>query len=269
MSALSAAVKSLVLRAGVCLWVCSLSGVAHAGLFADDDARKAIVDLRAQFRLATEENRARLDALANEMANLGSRHEALLKRFNDLEAKVETLTLENRQLRAQVEQAAKDLRDSSNRVAEIQSRLKEVSGRFDPISVSFDGLQMTVMPEEKQAFDEAMAFYRAEEFGISAVLLESFRARFDKSGYRPVVNFWLGMSQMGKKDCRQAMESLRAYMRESPAGSYVPKAMFSVGNCQATLKDRTGARRTFEELIKAYPAFDEIPAARELLSQLR
>jgi TolA-binding protein len=47
------------------------------------------------------------------------------------------------------------------------------------------------------------------------------------------------------------------------------EAMLSVGNCQLELKDIKAARKTFNELVKAYPHTEAAAAASERLAKLK
>ncbi|MCX7234495.1 MAG: tol-pal system protein YbgF, partial [Burkholderiales bacterium] len=48
-----------------------------------------------------------------------------------------------------------------------------------------------------------------------------------------------------------------------------PEAALSVANCQAELKDTRGARKTLDDLIKAYPASEAAGAAKDRLKVLK
>lgn len=45
--------------------------------------------------------------------------------------------------------------------------------------------------------------------------------------------------------------------------------MLSIANCQIELKDTAGARRTLDELVKAYPQSEAAVAAKERLARFR
>jgi TolA-binding protein len=45
--------------------------------------------------------------------------------------------------------------------------------------------------------------------------------------------------------------------------------VLSIANCQIELKDNAAARRTLDELVKAYPQSEAASAARERLARLR
>ena len=55
----------------------------------------------------------------------------------------------------------------------------------------------------------------------------------------------------------------------APDHPKAPEAVLSIANCQIELKDTRAARRTLEDLGKAYPQSEAAQAAKERLSRLR
>jgi TolA-binding protein len=47
-----------------------------------------------------------------------------------------------------------------------------------------------------------------------------------------------------------------------------PEALLSTANCQVELKDVRSARRTLEELLKAYPQSEAASVAKERITKL-
>ena len=48
-----------------------------------------------------------------------------------------------------------------------------------------------------------------------------------------------------------------------------PEALLSMANCQVELKDTKSARKTLEDLIKAYPQAEAASVAKDRLSKLK
>ena len=48
-----------------------------------------------------------------------------------------------------------------------------------------------------------------------------------------------------------------------------PEAVLSIANCQIELKDTRAARKTLEDLIKAYPQSEAAVAGKERLARLK
>jgi len=54
-----------------------------------------------------------------------------------------------------------------------------------------------------------------------------------------------------------------------PDSAKAPEAMLAIANCQAELKDTKAARKTIEDLVKAYPKSEAAQAGRERLVSMR
>src|SRR5437762_9849360 len=102
---------------GAAALACALfAPAAQAGLFDDDEARKAILDLRQKLEQSNEAQRARQAELNAQMAD----QIAQLKRsLLDLNTQLETLRAENAKLRGQDEQMVRG-------VAELQRHVKDM-----------------------------------------------------------------------------------------------------------------------------------------------
>jgi len=97
----------------------------------------------------------------------------------------------------------------------------------------------------------------------------AFQKRYPKSGYAESVQFWLGNAQYGKREYREAMTSFRSYVAVAPESPRAPEALLSLANCQLELKDSKGARKTLDDLVKAYPKSEAAQAGRDRLASLK
>jgi tol-pal system protein YbgF len=126
-----------------------------------------------------------------------------------------------------------------------------------------------VDPAEQRDFDGAITAFRKGDFVASQSLFTEFLRRYPASGYKPAALFWLGNSQYANRDYRGAIANFRALLQQSPEHPRAPEAVLSIANCQIELKDNAGARRTLDELVKAYPQSEAANAAKERLARLR
>ena len=55
----------------------------------------------------------------------------------------------------------------------------------------------------------------------------------------------------------------------APDSPRAPEAMLAIANCQAELKDTKAAKKTIDDLLKAYPKSEAAQAGRERLAALR
>jgi tol-pal system protein YbgF len=239
---------------------------AHAALFSDDEARRAILDLRQKVEQNSEAQRrqqAELDAQLAEQ--IGQLRQSLL----DLNTQIEALRVENARLRGQGEQLGRDVAEVQRRLKDVQQGIDERIARIEPQKVTFEGREFSVQPEEKRLYEEAVATFRRGDFTAAAASLSAFLRRYPASGYRESALFWLGNSYYGKRDYNEAITAFRTLVADAPASPRAPEALLSIANCQVELKDGKAARRTIDELIKAYPNSEAAAAGRERLASLR
>ena len=250
-------------------------GLAQAGLFDDEEARKAILDLRARIQASTDEARARAAeqdkvtaALAEQVKQL-QQLQTLRRSVLDLNDQIEAQRADNAKLRGAQEQLARDLADAQRRLKDASATLDERLRMLEPQKVALDGKEFVVEPEEKRSHDQAMAVLRGGDFDKAAQALAGFLQRFPASGYADSVRFWLGNAYYGQRNYKDAISTFRALITAAPTHPRAPEALLAVANCQIEMKDNKAARRTLDELGKAYPGTDAANAAKERLSSLK
>ena len=81
--------------------------------------------------------------------------------------------------------------------------------------------------------------------------------------------FWVGNAQYANREYKDAIRNFNALIAKSPQHLRAPESMLSVANCQVELKDLKSARKTFDDLVKAYPQSEAAAAAKERLSKLK
>ena len=239
---------------------------AHAGLFDDDEARKAILDLRQKLEQSNELQRQRqADLNAQLLEQIAQLKRSLL----DLNNQLELLRADNAKLRGQDEQLARDLAEVQRRMKDVQQGVDERVRKLEPQKVALDGKEFLADPEEKRQYDEAIAQLRKADFAAAAQSLVAFQRRWPGSGYSESALFWLGNAQYGKRDYKEAIASFRAHVSTYADSTRAPEALLSIANCQVELRDAKAARKTLDELVKAYPASEAAQAGRERIAALK
>lgn len=232
---------------------------AQAALFEDDEARKAILDLRQ-----------RVDQNSEQLKNrLVEQTEQIKRSLLDLNNQIEAMRAEMAKLRGLNEQLARDVAEVQRRQKDLQQGVEERVRKLEPQKIALDGKEFTADPEEARLYDEAMATFRKGDFAGAASAFIAFQKRFPKSGYADSVLFWLGNAQYGKREYREAMASFRAVVKAAPESARAPEALLSLANCQLELKETSGARKTLDELLKVYPKSEAAQAGRERLASLK
>jgi tol-pal system protein YbgF len=256
--------KTVRWLAAAALW--ALANHASAGLFDDEEARKAILDLRQKVDTMRRDTEQRITEEAKRQAEDVS---ALRRSLLDLQNQLEASAAETAKIRGQNEQLARDLIDAQRRQADGAKALEERLRKFEPSKVSFEGAEFFVEPQEKRAFDQANASFRKGDFDIAQAALLDFLGRYPQSGYASAALFWLGNAQFVGKDYKGAMSSFQKLLDQDPKYARVPEALLAIANCQLELKDTAAARKTLDSLIADYPRSEAADAAKDRVARLK
>lgn len=187
--------------------------------FTDDEARKAILDLRQQIRTMNEANqRARIQ----------------------LSDQIEALGQEIVRLRGDLEQLG--------RPASVGGA---AGGRpADPRSQD---------PREQAAFEQSIESFRKAQYKETVQNLTAFLTLYPDSKLAPTAQFYLGSSRFAMKDFKGAITTLQAMVQKFPTEPRAADALLMVASSQIELNNRAGAKTTLQRIVKDYkgtPAAD-------------
>ena len=242
---------------------------AQAGLFDDDEARKAILDLRARIAQGDEQSKARTAELAAQNAQLLEQINALRRSLLDLNNQLEQLRGDMARLRGSDEQLQRELADVQKRQKDLGQAFDDRMRKLEPTKVVLDGREFSALPDERKTYDDAVALMRGGEFDKAAVALSAFQRRYPNSGYGDSVRYWLGNAQYAQREYKDAINTFRAFVTAAPEHPRAPEALLALANSQAEMKDTKAARKTVEDLIKAYPKSEAAQAGKERLASLK
>ncbi len=234
----------------------------HAAFFEDDEARKAILDVRQRIESVRVDVDQSRKAASDEIASLG-------KSLLDLQRQIELLKIELSAVRGANEQLLRDFAEVQRIQKEQAQTVSERLSKFEPVKVNADGVEFLADPSEKRDFDAALAVFRKGDFSAAQDLFAGFLSRHETSGYAQSALFWLGNAQYATRDYKEAIVNFRALVAKNPEHVRAPEAVLSVANCQLELKDAKGARKTLSDLVKAYPQSEAAVAAKERLLTLK
>jgi tol-pal system protein YbgF len=255
--------------ATVAALIVTASGGARAGLFDDEEARKAILDLRARIQANDDRAQAGLADQAKAQAALLEQVNALRRSVLELNAQIEAQRAENAKLRGTQEQLARDVADLQKLTRDVSKGLDDRLRAIEPQKVSVDGKEFSADADERRTYDAAMATLRTGDFDKASVALGSFLQRWPNSGYADSARFWLGNALYGQKNYKEAINVFRAMVTSAPAHPRTPEALLAIANCQIEMKDNRAARKTLDDLVKSHPASEAALAAKERLGTLK
>ena len=249
--------------------LCLLLGAAsaaHAGLFDDNEARQAILDLRAEVKQLHEVD----------IAKLGEQNTVLQRSLLDLQAQIEQLKQNNAQQTGKLEELENRINTAA--AAPVEKTAEAAVPTTDTgistamgsrIQVQLDGQSLEVSAEEKRQFDASLALFQAGNFAGAERALTRLAAQNANSAYAPWIHYWVGNSQFAQKRYAPAVGSFKRVISLAPSNPKAPEAALSIANCQSQLGSAAESKRTLENLIKAYPRSEAADSARERLAKGR
>jgi len=241
------------------------AAAVQAQLFPDNEARKAVLELRA----ADEAQGKRLTELTAANKDLLDQVQQLRRSLLDLNNQLEALRADLARQRGANEQLARDVADVQRRQKDIAQGVDDRIRKLEPQKVAVDGKEFLADADEKRQYDEAFALIRSGDFAGAVTAFNSFSRRYPASGYLDSVRFWAGNAHYGKREYKEAIASFRAFIAGAPEHSRVPEALLAVANCQAEMKDTKGARVTLADLLKRFPQSEAAQAGKERLAALK
>lgn len=224
--------KTISMRAILgCLTIaCALTMSPSAMAFADDDARKAILELRQQIKTLQEANQRARIQLADQ---------------------IEGLEQEIVRLRGDMEQLGRPTGNAGGTTA----------GGRAPDAKSED-------PREQAAYDQSMESFRKGQYKETIDTLMAFMTLYPDSKLAPAALFYLGSSRYAQKDYKGAMTQLQGMVQKYPTHPRAPDALLVIAGSQVELNNRAGAKASLQRIVKEYkgtPAADTAAKRLQLL----
>lgn len=235
----------------------SLTFSAQAGVFDDDEARKAILDLRAKVEALKNELNARIDTKTDKTTALEfvNQHEMVMAEIAKLRGQIEVLANEL----AKGQQRQKDF------YVELDARLR----KLEPRKVNIDGKEADIDPAEQKAYDNAFALFKAGDYKNAAAALQDFVRRYSGSGYAANAQYWLGNSYYALRDYPNAIAAQQVVVTNFADSPKAPDAMLNIASCYTELKDKKTAKKVLQDLVVKFPDSASAQAAKERLATLK
>jgi len=218
--------------------ICLGSSNSAWALFSDDEARKAILDLRKSLATTQLELQGQIDKLKTDNAELRGKIEDLEKQSEDINSSQKTY------------------------YQDLDTRL----GNFEPRIVTIEGVSGTVQPSEKKAYEDALKAFQAGNLKKAEEGFAAFTTKYPKSPYLPLALYWSGNSKYANKDYAAAISQLQSLIKKFPDHPRVPAAMVTLGNAQLESGNKTTAKKTFSEIVAKYPDTEAAKDAQQLLA---
>ena len=226
---------------------------AQAALFEDEEARKAILDLRARLNNMQSEINAKADKTNS--LDLNNQNEQLRQEIARLRGQIEILTNEL----ANTQKRQKDF------YVDLDNRLR----KLEPQMVTIDGKEVMMEQGEQKAYDAALAYFKTGDYRNAGAAFQDFTRRYPQSGLAPSAQYWLGNTYYAQRDYKNAIIAQQVVVKNYPDNPKAPDALLNIASCQMELKDKPAAKKTLETLIAQYPDSAAAQTAKERLTALK
>jgi len=235
--------RALAFAAALCL-----AAPAHA-LFEDDEARAQIKKLEARLARieseAGERDRRALFELVNQIESLRRDMAALRGQIEVLTNRVESL-----------DKRQKDL------YVDLDTRLRKIEMAGG--DKEKDAQQLAI---ETQAYEAALAQFKANNFGSAIQGLKEFLKTHPNSTLAPSAQYWIGNAYYALRDYKTAIAEQQKVVATWPEHAKAPDAMLNIASSQAELGDVNGARNTLRTLVAKYPSSSAAEQAKQRLAR--
>lgn len=227
---------------------------AHAGLLEDDEARKAILELRTKVEQIQQEFRQQITTKSDKSSAL------------DLLNQNEQLRQEISKLRGQLEVLTNELSNAQQRQKDFYVDLDNRLRKLEPRKVTVDGKEAQVDPNEQRSYDAALASFKSGDYRNAAASFADFIRRYPDSAYGAAVAYGLGNAYYALRDCKSAIAAHQSMVQTYPDSVKAPDAMLNIATCHIELKEKPQAKKALEAVINQYPDSSAAQTAKERLA---
>lgn len=247
--------SAAIFISGVALAVASSQAQA---LISDDEARRAIIDLRA-----------RVEAMDSKITELETRLQSSAQGQLQILNENERLRAELARLRGQIEEASQTVITGKTQQKDFYVDLDQRLKQIEPVSITVDGVNFRVGQGEKAKFEELRELLRGGEFKKSVAAAEAFQQAFPASVLSANVLLLKGSALYGDKNYKAAIAARQEFIDRYPNHPAKPQAILNLAASQAESGNPNTARGILENLIKNYPNSPTASEAKDRLKTLR
>ena len=230
---------------------------ASAGLLDDDEARKAILDLRVKVENLSRDMNARIDTKSDKSASL------------DLVNQHEQTMQEIARLRGQLEVLANEIANSQKRQKDFYADLDSRIAKLEPRQVNIDGKQEEVDASELKSYEAAMSIFKSGDYKTAANALSAFVRRYPDSSYSPNAQYYLGNAYYAQRDYKNAIAAQEIVASNYKDSATAPDAILNIASSYTELKDKKNAKKALQQLVLKYPDSSAAVAAKDRLATLK
>jgi tol-pal system protein YbgF len=154
-------------------------------------------------------------------------------------------------------------------VKDLYGNLDKRVAAFEPQTERVDGRRVTVSPEEKRIFENALELFSSGKYAQSRRMFDKLLADYPQTEYRPTAFYWLGNVHFAQGNLAQAVSYQTRLIREYPGDARVPDAMLSLSSALASQGKQDQALKTLRQIRSRFPDSEAAQLAAERIKALK
>ena len=234
--------------------------LAHAALFADDDARKQIGELRSQIESSQKSIDARLSqiesASQNRAVDIAQMLDGLRQEIAKLRGQVEVLVNQADTLQQRQKDLYVDVDNRLRKLEQAQTQLQDklTQGERDAAA-------------EKQAYESALNQFKVGNYQLAITGFQAFMNGYPSSQMLPSAQYWIGNAYYAMRDFKSAIAAQQKVIKAWPDNPKAADEMLNIASAQSEMGDSAAARDTLRSLVKKYPSTPAAEQAKQRLAR--
>lgn len=257
---------SMILRRLACgvLLAMACAPAFSQGLFDDNEARKRIANLRADFEAsqkAMEERLARIDAAVQDkraLIDLSTLIEGLRQDVNKLRGQAEVIANQAENLEKRQRDLYVDLDARLRKMEQAQAQIAEKLAQPERDAAA-----------EKTAYEASLNQFKVGNYQAAIAGFQTFMVNFPNSQLVPSAQYWVGNAYYALRDYKVAISAQQKVVASWPDNAKAPDALLNIASSQVELGDQKSARETLRVLVTKYPSSPAAEQAKQRLGGAR
>lgn len=234
---------------------------SQAAIFADDEARKFILEHKKQTEIniakiekALDEQKKETDRIINNQLEFQSENQTLIQKINKLNGDIEQQNYQLEQIKKRQTDLYKDL---DSRLVKIEQSIQEEKK-----------IAAEKEEQENKAYQDGLDKFKDNKIKEASWAFSSFIQKYPSSPKIPNALFWLGNSFYALGSCEKAIQPHERLIKQYPSFDKNGDTMLVMASCYQELNKEKLTKETLENIIREYPNTEPAKEAKSRLSKM-
>jgi tol-pal system protein YbgF len=282
----------LRIKQGLITALCLASMPCFAGLLDDNEARKAILELRTEVRQRDNQHTETINQLNAKLTQelmvqtkqqqLLNEEIELLKRtvldLNNLlvqtkeanarlSGQLELLVNQQQNYASDLNKQAVLLQTHQTQVLEQLSGLDKRTKQLEPSKSLPELEENTADAGEDIEFNQALATFKSANYASASQLFAAFITKYPNSESLANAYFWLGNARYADRNAKAAINTFNLLLKKFPDYAKAPEAALTLAQSYEDIDDVQRSQAVYQSIISKYPNTSAAQMAKQALSK--